>query len=329
MHPSTLNTVLSFLNPIKSLMDSEEVTEIMVNAPHDVWVKRFGRKHEKTEIYFDESQIRGTITILASVSNRQVGDKTVDASSQNIISAGIPGFRFEAWNTPVAVKGPGFTVRKLASKLLTLDQYVASGAIPEDIAILMHDMVASARNIFVAGATGSGKTTFCNALLQCIPSHERLLVIETIHELIVGPPNHVLLEADDEQGYSINRLLVSALRGLPHRIIIGEVRGSEAYSLLKAANTGHPGAIATLHANSAIDSLERLEDMVFEGRPEMPLLAIRRRIANTRPFIVFFDQVERNGNFVPTLTELCEVVGIVDGEYSTRSLYNHPSKEKP
>ncbi len=309
-------------------MENDSVTEIMVNGPNDVFVKRYGSRPTKESIQFDETQIRGAITLLASVSNRQVGDASEDSKKQNIISAGIPGYRFEAWNTPVAVKGPAFTVRKLASRVIPLDQYVTSGAISQEVAILLRGLVSGHKSIFVAGATGSGKTTLTNALLQCIPGHERLLVIETIHELQVSAPNVVFLEADEEQGYSINRLLLTALRGLPDRIIIGEVRGPEAYGLLKAANTGHPGAIATLHANSSFDSLERLEDMVLEGRPEMPIEAIRRRIANTRPFLIFLDQVERDGRFVPTLTELREVTGYSSsGSYETKLHYVHPSKQ--
>ena len=304
-------------------MEANDVTEIMVNGPNDVWVKRYGSRPVQTDIQFDETQIRGSITLLASVSNRQVGEETADSKKQNIISAGIPGFRFEAWNTPVAVKGPAFTVRKLASQVIPLEQYVTNGAITEDVAKFLKWLVINHRNIFVAGATGSGKTTITNALLQCIPAHERLLVIETIHELQEAVPNTLFLEADEEQGYSINRLLLSALRGLPNRIIIGEVRGPEAYGLLKAANTGHPGAIATLHANSAFDSLERLEDMVLEGRPEMPIESIRRRIANTRPFIIFLDQVERHGQFVPTLTELLEVTGYSSNGYETKNHYTY------
>jgi pilus assembly protein CpaF len=326
MNPKVL-TALNYLAPIRRFMEDEEVNEIMVNAPDDVWVKRYGRRAVKETVQFSDTQIRSAITMMASVSNRQVGDEASERSKAKIISAGIPGFRFEAWTTPIAVRGPSFTVRKLASRLIGLGEYVVSGAIPADVAALLEQYVLWKRNVFVAGATGSGKTTLCNALLQQVPQHERLLVIETIHELHIGVPNHVLLEADEEQGYSINRLLVSSLRGLPDRIIIGEVRGPEAYGLLKATNTGHPGSIATLHANSSADSLERLEDMVLEGRPEMPLESIRRRIANTRPILIFMDQVHRGDMFLPTLTEVREVTGYAAGQYESQMVYQSNSKE--
>lgn len=319
-----VQTALSFLGPIRHLMADDEVTEIMVNAPDDVWVKRYGAHPQKCNIGFNATQIMGVITMLASVSNRQVGDETAELRRAKIVSAGLPGFRVEAWATPVAVRGPAFTVRKLASRVYSMSHYVQTGAMPQHVADLLVGLVLKKRNIFVAGATGSGKTTFCNALLEQIPKHERLLVIETIHELQVSCPNHVFFEADEEQGYSINRLLVSVLRGLPERIIIGEVRGGEAYGLLKASNTGHPGSIATLHANSSIDTLERLEDMVLEGRPEMPIESIRRRIANTRPYLLFMDQVLRDGRNQPTLTEILEVTGYENGQYTFSSHYVHP-----
>lgn len=321
-------TALKYLAPIRRFMEEPEVTEIMVNAADDVWVKRFGQRPAPQQVSFNEAQILGAITLMASVSNREVGDESADRSKAKVISAGLPGFRFEAWTTPVAVRGPSFTVRKLASKLIQLDEYVSSGAIPQEVAAKLRQAVQQKRTIFVAGATGSGKTTLCNGLLQEIPQHERLLVIETIHELMISAPNHILLEADEEQGYSINRLLVSALRGLPDRIIIGEVRGAEAYGLLKAANTGHPGSIATLHANSTADTMERLEDMVLEGRPEMPIEAIRRRIANTRPYLVFMEEVQRLGRNLPTLTEVREVTGYDEGQYQSHVVYSFDQRSE-
>lgn len=318
-----VQTALGFLQPIRHLMQDDQVTEIMVNGPDDVWVKRFGTRPEPERITFTEQQIRAAITMLASVSQRQVGDESASADKAKVVSAGIPGFRFEAWMTPVAVRGPAFTARKLASKLIPMDQYVAEATFTSAAADVLRNVVVRKRNLFVAGATGSGKTTLCNALLQLIPRHERLIVIQTISELIVAAPNHVLLESDEEQGYSISRLLTSCLRGLPDRIIMGEVRGAEAYGLLKALNTGHPGGVATLHADSGMDTLERLEDMVMEGRPEMPMEAIRQRIAKSRPFVAFMEQIDRDGRYLPTLMEIVEVTGYERGSYVTTPVYTY------
>ncbi|MBI2770589.1 MAG: CpaF family protein [Burkholderiales bacterium] len=320
---SKVQTALGFLQPIRHLMDDAEVTEIMVNGPDQIWVKRFGRRPERVQISLSEMQIKSAITMLASVSQRQVGDETASLDKAKIVSAGIPGFRFEAWMPPVAVNGPAFTARKLASKLIPLEQYVEEQTFTLEAGALLRDLVLGRRNVLVSGATGSGKTTLCNALLQIIPTHERLLVIQTISELIVNAPNKVLLESDEEQGYSISRILTSCLRGIPDRIIVGEVRGAEAYGLIKAFNTGHPGGIATLHANSALDSLERLEDMVMEGRPEMPMEAIRHRLAKAKPYLVFMDQVERKGRFLPTLIEITEVTGYQNGSYVTHPAYTY------
>lgn len=325
---SKVQTALGFLQPIRHFMEDSEVTEIMVNAPNTVWVKRFGERPVQASVTFSEQQIKAAITMLASVSQRQVGDESASLDKAKIVSAGIPGFRFEAWMPPVAVLGPAFTARKLASKLIPLEQYVDERTFPLEVGALLRDLVLGKRNLFVAGATGSGKTTLCNALLQIVPAHERLIVIQTISELIVRAPNHLLLESDEEQGYSISRILTSCLRGIPDRIIVGEVRGAEAYGLIKAANTGHPGGIATLHANSAMDTLERLEDMVMEGRPEMPMDAIRRRIAKSKPFLVFMDQVEREGRFLPTLVEIAEVTGYENGSYITNPVYTYAKDGK-
>lgn len=320
---SKVQTALGFLQPIRHLMDDPEVTEIMVNGPDMIWVKRFGERPVQVQITLSELQIKSAITMLASVSQRQVGDETASLDKAKIVSAGIPGFRFEAWMPPVAVNGAAFTARKLASKLIPLEQYVKEETFTLEAGALLRDLVLGRRNLLVSGATGSGKTTLCNALLQIIPAHERLLVIQTISELIVNAPNKVLLESDEEQGYSISRILTSCLRGIPDRIIVGEVRGAEAYGLIKAFNTGHPGGIATLHANSAMDSLERLEDMVMEGRPEMPMEAIRHRIAKAKPYLVFMDQVQRQGRFLPTLIEIFEVTGYQNGSYVTHPAYSY------
>lgn len=318
---SKIQTALGFLGPIHPLMHDEQVTEIMVNGPDDVWVKRFGARAEKTDIRFSAEQIRAAITVLASASQRQVGDETSSRDKAKIVSAGLPGFRVEALMPPVAVRGPAFSLRKLASKLVTLADYVAQGAMTAEVASLLQHLVQSHRNLFIAGATGSGKTTLTNALLQVIAPSERLVVIETIHELLVSSPNHLLLEADEEQGYTINRLLLSALRLLPDRIIIGEVRGQEAFGLLNAANTGHPGSIATLHANSAPETLQRLEDMALMGEHKLQIEAVKWRIANTKPVIVYIEQVHREGKWRPTLTQIVEVTGFRDEQYQFQTIY--------
>jgi pilus assembly protein CpaF len=327
MNSSRVQTALGFLRPIRHLMEDSEVVEIMVNAPDTVWVKRFGRRPEKTDIAYSDQQIRAVITLLASVSQRQVGDESASADKARVISAGIPGFRFEAWMPPIAVQGPAFTARKLASRLIPLEDFVKSGAMRQLAADFLRAAVVGGRTVLLAGATGSGKTTLCNGLLQLIPEHERLLVIQTISELIVSTPNHVLLESDEEQGYSIERLLKSCLRGIPDRIIVGEIRGGEALGFLKAANTGHPG-LATLHANSALDSLERWEDMVIEGSTALPIEAIRRRIAKARPCVIFMEQVSRDGRLLPTLTEIIEVTGYEQGAYQTAAIYSLPTQSE-
>ena len=184
-----------------------------------------------------------------------------------------------------------------------------TGGLPEHCVPILRKAVRDHKNIVVAGGTSTGKTTFLNSLIREVDPRERLLTIETVAELQVPHENWVPLEADDEQGYSVKRLLKSALRSRPDRIIVGEVRGPEAFDLMDAANTGHPGAFASIHANSGAEALDRLENLVLEGRPSMPLEAIRQRIGQTFEMVVHMERVEISGRAVRRLGEILSVHG--------------------
>jgi pilus assembly protein CpaF len=231
--------------------------------------------------------LKGLITLLASLSHREIGDEKSSKETYKIISAGIFGYRFEAWSKPVSLYGPSLTVRKLPNKPISLEDYADMGTIKFENIQLFKQIVIERKNILIAGATGSGKTTFFNSLVNQIPLHERLLVIETIPEINISKRNALFLQADSEQGYSVNRLIESALRGLPDRILIGELRGKEADGFLTICNTGHPGSIATIHANSSLDVLIRLEDMIIQGRKTQSIDSIRKRISSMQPIIIY------------------------------------------
>ena len=307
-----LNT---YLLPIIHLMNDSTVNEIMVNRYDDIWVKRFSHKHEKIKNVFEENQLKGLITLLASTSHREIGDERSSKDTFKIISAGIPGFRFEAWSKPVSLYGPSLTIRKISTVFIPLDTYSKLGTFTIEIGEFLKKKVTKKNTILIAGATGSGKTTFFNSLIDHIPSDERLIVIETIPELNIPKRNVLYLQADAEQGYSVNRLIESALRGLPDRILIGELRGVEADGFLTICNTGHPGSIATIHANSSIDALLRLEDMVMEGRKNISIDSLKKRISTINPIVIYIQIEEKNSKKIPVLTEIIEIKGLKNHEY--------------
>jgi pilus assembly protein CpaF len=309
------STVDIFLKPIIHLMDSDEVTEIMINKYDDIWIKRYGFHHEKTNVNFKIEELKGLVTIIASASHKEIGNENSEKTIPKILSAGIPGFRFEIWNAPISLYGPSMTIRKIISKKITLENYLEEGQITKAQMELLINITHEKRNIFIAGSTGSGKTTFCNALIEKIPESERLIVIENIQELKINTPNAVFLMSDEDQGYSLNHLIKSALRGCPDRIIVGEIRGAEAETLLKAANTGHPGTIATLHANSSVEILNRFEDMVMQSQTKIPIELIQKRIALMKPFLIYIRNELLNGSLKPVVGEIHEVLNLYKGNY--------------
>lgn len=315
---------LAYLDSVLPLLTSPNVTEVMINGPDKIFVKRYGEAKQFVPISIRKDAINDAITALASSSYRQVG--TGRAEGLRIISAQLPGYRIEAWLEPVAVFGPCLTIRKLGSSVFTLEQLVARNLLTEDVARYLRDAVEGKRNIFLAGGTGSGKTTLANSLLAVIPDEERMIVIETIHELNLQQKNVLYFEADAEQGVSVRRLIKSAMRGFPDRIIVGEVRGEEAYDLIYAAKSGHPGTVATLHADDAASILEKLEDMCIEGQPNLPLLSHRKRIASAAHVLGFMQEVIFGDRRELRLCELREVLGLDDmGNYQTRTIYEYAS----
>lgn len=304
---SALRFALCAVAPLQRLIDDESVIEIMVTGLQPVFVERLGGRPEASDLRLAQDQLDGIVANLANLAG-----KTVDlhgGQGHLIVSARLPGFRVEAQLPPVAVAGPYLTIRRLNSLAIGLPQYVASGALDAALAGRLAEAVRARRNILVAGGTSTGKTTFLNALVREIDPGDMLLTIETVQELVVPHPGARRFEADEEQGYGVQRLLKSALRSRPDRILIGEVRGGEAFDLMDAANTGHPGSMASLHANSAEEALERFENLVLEGRPAMPLEAVRRRIAGTFELLVHMERVARGGQLLRRVGQVLALQG--------------------
>lgn len=314
---------LDYLKPVMELLKSPNVTEVMINGPDKVFVKRYGvPKQRVADITISASTITAAITALASSSNREVGLSR--AGGHRIISAQMPGYRVEAWLEPVAVFGPCLTIRKLGSSVFSLEKLVERNLLTADVALYLANAVKAKKNIFLAGGTGSGKTTLANSLLSVIPDEERIIVIETIHELNLRQENVLYFEADNEQGVTVRRLIKSAMRGLPDRIIVGEVRGEEAYDLIYAAKSGHPGTVATLHADDAASILEKLEDMCVEGQPNLPLISHRKRIASAAHVLGFMAEVKTGAGSELRLCELREVAGLDDADnYTTKLIFEY------
>lgn len=310
---AAISNLMHSLAPIRHLMEDPTVQEIMINKADDVWVERAGVK-SRTDIKISDISISGAITVLGRLNRKDVTPGTPDG----IVDAKLPGLRIAACLPPISVFGPSMCIRKHSETLFTLDDYVTAGSLTAEWAENIRTMVRTHRNILVVGGTSSGKTTFVNALINEIDPGERVFTIEDTPELKVRVPNWTPFEVNNQQGVTARLLLKLALRYAPSRILVGEVRGGEAYDLLDAANTGHDGCIATLHANSAFDALSRMETLVLQGGVDWPHHAICAQISRTFHNVIFM--AKRNG-----VRQLCQVLAMkgfdrTTGQYDTEML---------
>lgn len=309
--------MMDALSPIRQILEDESVNEIMINGPNDVFVRQKG-PDRRIEVELSSRAIETAITLLASFVDKEVNEK------QYILSARLPGFRIECALPPVSVKGPSMTIRRHASMIMTMAQYVESGVIAQEQAELIQRLVDNRHNFLIAGGTYSGKTTLMNCVLSLIDPRHRLVVIEQISELKVAAENYVAFECDPDFGVDATVAVRLSMRYSPDRIVLGELRGGEANDWIEAANTGHPGSCATIHANSAADALTRLSTLVRRGAPGLPHEVIQDIIGTTVKSVLFIEQ--RYG--VRKLTEICEVKGYdrASGKFCVDTLY-HPRKE--
>ena len=309
---------------LQPLLEDGSVTEIMVNGTDAIYIER-GREMLRWNRHFEETEpLEDVIQIMASSVNRIVNTsvpiadlRLADGSRVNIV---LP---------PAAPFGPVMTIRKFPRDPLTMEKLIAFGSITREAAFFLKDAVRCGCNIFVSGGTGSGKTTFLNALSAFIPEEERIITIEDSLELqLLGLPNLVRLETrganlEGENRITIRDLIRTALRMRPNRIIVGEVRGAEALDMLQAMNTGHRGSLSTGHANSAKDMLSRLETMTLMGG-ELPLAAVRSQIASAIDLIVHLGRLDDRKRRVLSVDE---IRGLREGEIVCESIYAY-TKEK-
>ena len=308
------------LDLLQEFLEDEGITEIMINGTRSIFFERDGRIHKSDERFLSKEKLEDVIQQIVASSNRLVNEASpiVDARLAD-------GSRVNVVLEPVAVNGPIVTIRKFGKDAITMDQLIAWNSISKEISDFLAALVAAGYNIFISGGTGSGKTTFLNALSQYIPKDERIITIEDNAELkLQDIPNLVSLEARNPNvegtgAVTIRDLIKSALRMRPDRIIVGEVRGAEAIDMLQALNTGHDGSLSTGHANSTADMLARLETMVLMGM-NLPLPAIQRQIASGIDIIVHLGRLRDKSR---KLLEVSEVLGYENGKICLQSLYKY------
>ncbi len=306
--------------PLNELLNDDNISEIMVNSPNEVYVEIDGKLlRDETVSFINQEHILRIISKMV-----QPLGKTIDASTPMVDSRLPDGSRINAIIPPLSVKGPILTIRKFRKNLSSIDDLLRNGTLTRDMALFLESCVKAKMNMIVCGGTGSGKTTVLNILSSFISEDERIITIEDAAELKLSQ-NHVIpLETrranyDSDGEVTMRDLVRNSLRMRPDRIIVGEVRGMEAFDMLQAMNTGHEGSLTTLHANGPIDALNRLETMVLMGNMEIPVLAIRDYIKNAIDIVV---NVERLTDGRRKITSINEIVGIKDNEIDVKEIFS-------
>lgn len=313
------------LDLLQEFLEDEDVTEIMINGTQEIFLEKDGQILPSGKRFVSREKLEDVIQQIAAGSNR-----IVNVASPIVDARLADGSRVNVVLAPVALNGPIVTIRKFPKEAITMTGLIKLQSVDSETAGFLTSLVRAGYNIFISGGTGSGKTTFLNALSQYIPKDERIITIEDNAELrILDVPNLVTLEArnaniEGSGEISIRDLIKTALRMRPDRIIVGEVRGAEAIDMLQALNTGHDGSLSTGHANSPYDMLSRLETMVLMGM-NLPLPAIQRQIASGIDIIVHLGRLRDKSRKV---LEVTEILGYEDGEIRLNPLYMYEEKEE-
>lgn len=293
------------MDVLQELVDCDDVTEIMVNGTENIFVEKGGRIYEWDKHFETREKLENVIQQIVAKCNRVVNEASpiADARLEN-------GSRVNIVLSPVALNGPILTIRRFPDHPISMENLIGFGSITREAAEFLKQLVIAGYNIFISGGTGSGKTTFLNALSYYIPKTDRVITIEDSAELqLQGIPNLVRLETrnanmDGAREITVRDLIKSALRMRTDRLIVGEVRGSEAIDMLQALNTGHDGSLSTGHANSSKDMLVRLETMVLMGM-DLPLAAVRRQIASGVDIVVHLGRLRDKSRRVLEIAEIC------------------------
>lgn len=311
---------------LDGIISDDSITEVMINGPNDIFIEQNGTLFKLNKKFESQRRLEDIIQRIVGLAGREVNQATP------ICDTRLPdGSRVNVVLPPIALCGPTITIRKFSKTPMTIDKLISYKSLTQEIADKLELLVKSKYNIFISGGTGSGKTTFLNALTNYIPKDERVITIEDSAELqIVGVDNLVSLETRNANTsgsgeITIKDLIKSSLRMRPERIVVGEVRGGEALDMLQAMNTGHDGSLSTGHANSTVDMLSRLETMVLQGAAGLPIEAIRQQIASAIDIIIHLSRLRDKSR---KTMEITEVVGYEDGKIILNPLYVFEEDEK-
>lgn len=311
---------------LDSIMRDDTITEVMINGHQNIFIEQKGRVHKLDTTFESERRLEDVIQRIVGQAGREVNQ------ANPIVDTRLPdGSRVNVVLPPISLVGPVVTIRKFSKNPMTIEKLIEYGSITRPIADFLEILVKARYNIFVSGGTGSGKTTFLNALSNYIPKDERIITIEDSAELqIENVPNLVSLETRNANSagagaITIRDLIKSSLRMRPERIIVGEVRGAEALDMLQAMNTGHDGSLSTGHANSTRDMLSRLETMVLQGAAGLPLAAIRQQISSAVDIIIHLSRLRDHSRKTMAITE---VLGLdAQGNIMLNPLYEFEEDE--
>ncbi len=304
---------------LDSILTDDSITEVMINGPENIFIEQNGRLSKLDKKFESQRRLEDIIQRIVGLAGREVNQ------ANPICDTRLPdGSRVNVVLPPIALCGPTVTIRKFSKTPMTIEKLIQYGSITQEIADKLELLVRAKYNIFISGGTGSGKTTFLNALSNYIPKDERVITIEDSAELqITSIDNLVSLETRNANTagageIAIRDLIKSSLRMRPERIVVGEVRGGEALDMLQAMNTGHDGSLSTGHANSTEDMLSRLETMVLQGAAGLPLEAIRQQIASAVDIIIHLSRLRDKSR---KTMEITEVTGYKDGQIMLNPLY--------
>lgn len=309
------------LDVLQDLLEEDDITEIMINGPKSIFIEKNGHITKTQREFSSEEKLSDVIQQIVSVNN-----KVVNESSPIVDTRLEDGSRVNIILPPIAVDHSVLSIRRFPKEPINMDKLLSLGSISSEVVEFLKKLVISRYNIFISGGTGSGKTTFLNALTEFIPKDERIITIEDSAELqIMGVDNLVRLESrsanlEGNLAVPIRELVRAALRQRPDRIVVGECRGEEALEVLQACNTGHDGSLSTGHANSAKDMLSRLETMVLMSGMELPVSAIRQQIASGIDILVHLGRLRDKSR---KLLEISEIIGIKNGEIQLSTLYSY------
>lgn len=307
------------LGILDEILADDSITEVMINGPDHIFVEHAGRLYRLNKKFDNERQLEDIIQKIVGKAGKEVNQ------ANPIVDTRLPdGSRVNVVLPPVSLSGPIVTIRKFSKTPMTVEMLLKYGSLTREAAAFLEKLVRAKYNIFISGGTGSGKTTFLNALSNFIPRDERIITIEDSAELqIKNTENLVSLETRNANTsgrgeISIRNLIRSALRMRPERIVVGEVRGAEALDMLQAMNTGHDGSLSTGHANSTRDMLSRLETMVLQGNDGLPLPAIRQQISSALDIIIHLSRLRDKSR---RTMEITEVLGYENGEIQLNPLF--------